>query len=98
MAATIPGLEEPSGRPQTSFLHYTPGNPPSFHALSQRFKALDMRYVTKILRSSFEPKDLCKLSDTYGRRSEDSNLRDLMRSFLVYTQIVVFLAPESLSG
>lgn len=79
---------------------------PSCESLFQRFRALEMKYVLQIFRGQFHPCDLGKLAaNTYIRRhkvdanpTDSSGLRDLLRAFEVYCQIVIFFSHESNVG
>ena len=95
--------EEGSG-PIKSFQHtfHTQGIKPSLSALSTRFLGLDEKLVIQIYHEKFDPKDFSKLTDSWlARRKMDAaagvddahtGLRDLLKSFELYTRVVLHFA------
>lgn len=76
-----------------SFLHQ--GNDPMLASLLYRFQAVDVKYIKQIYHGTFEVKNLNKLSNSFVSRlvasdEETKGIRELIRCFEIYGQIVLF--------
>ncbi len=86
--------------PRRSFLHQ--GNDPVLAPLLHRFQAVDIKYIKQIYHETFEVKNLNKLSNSFinrlaGGDDETKGLKDLLRCFEVYGQIICFFAHETVA-
>ncbi len=86
--------------PRRSFLHQ--GNDSVLAPLLHRFQVVDIKYIKQIYHETFEVKNLNKLSNSFinrlaGGDDEIKGLKDLLRCFEVYGQIICFFAHETVA-
>ena len=94
-----------SFEPLHSFLHRQ-GNNPRLHSLIRAFPNLDQKHVWVIYRGTFDVKKLGELCDIHSRRhtleeknpvSETRGIKELLRCFENYVQIICFFATDSVA-
>lgn len=91
---------DPALQPVQRAFHHLQGKLPLLTPLTNRFPALHPAWIHKIANGSFDPgKDAAKMVDTAfikaispDETADVSNLRDLLRSQFIYSQVVAFFA------
>ncbi|KAF6238686.1 hypothetical protein HO173_003192 [Letharia columbiana] len=95
-----PTPSETEAVPRRSFLHQ--GNDPMIAPLLLRFKAVDLKYIKQIYHGTFDVKHLNKLSHSFinrlaGGDEETKGLKELLRCFEVYSQIICFFTHKTVA-